>query len=321
MGSQYTSEEFRSIVRGYGKLDQGGRFAALLKEISRCNTCREEYPDRSDHPVNLLVTPLPLDKLRDSAAMDKYYRRIQRDHGFLRNLLDARLSLSAFRKRVVSERFCIGLLPWLDYSMLHRRSGRTALLVVGIDFKHFPGFLANGKDHHLPLSSPHPQSNIWGATWLRFWKNLLGQDADDAAIQGFLRDRGAYFTNSMLCFGGSEDPAAHSHQYIGCCRSYIEQQIEMVKPRCLVSFGNLGCWNVATILKDHNPDCRALGVLSRTKSPLQRWKELSSQDREGFGRLRMGSHELAFFPLYQPARAHALKDKIDYGPLRDCLQV
>lgn len=65
---------------------------------------------------------------------------------------------------MVSERFCIGLLPWLDYSMLHRRSGHTDLMVVGIDFKHFPGFLENEKDHHLPLSRPQPQSNIWGAT-------------------------------------------------------------------------------------------------------------------------------------------------------------
>lgn len=71
MGAQYTPEEFRSIVKGYGKLDQRGRFSALLEEISQCNTCREVYPDRSDHPVNLLVRPLPLHKLRDRAAMDR----------------------------------------------------------------------------------------------------------------------------------------------------------------------------------------------------------------------------------------------------------
>lgn len=321
MDARYTSEEFRSIVKGYGKLDHGGRLSALLEEASQCDRCREEYPDRSDHPVNLLVRPLPLHKLRDSAAIDKYYRRIQRDHGFLRNLLVARLSPSAFRKKVVSERFCIGLLPWLDYSMLHRRSGRTDLMVVGIDFKHFPGFLGNVKDHHLPLASPQPQSNIWGATWRRFWKNLLGKETDDGAIHAFLRDRGAYFTNSMLCFGGSKDPVAHSHPYIACCRSYIERQIEMVKPRCLVSFGNLGCWNVATILKKHNPDCRALGVLSQTRTPLRRWRDLASRDRKDLGRLKIGTHELAFFPLYQPAWAHAQKTKIDCGALRDCLQV
>ena len=70
------------------------------------------------------------------------------------------------------------------------------------------------------------------------------------------------------------------------------------------------------ILREHNPDCRALTVLSRTRSPLRKWSELSPRDRKDLTCLRMGSHELAFFPLYQPAWAHALKYEIDYGPLR-----
>ena len=123
----------------------------------------------------------------------------------------------------------------------------------------------------------------------------------------------------MLCFGGSKDPTAHSWEYIACCRHHIESQIGIVKPKCLVSFGNLGCWNVANILKEHNPDCRALDVLSRTRNPLRKWRELTPLDRKDLGRLRMGSRELAFFPHYQPARAHALKHKIDYGPLREHL--
>jgi hypothetical protein len=319
--SEYTPEAFRAIVQGYRMLDKGGRLSALFKDVSQCNECSVQYQKRSDHPVNLLVRPLPLQKLQDKTAVDKYFTRIKRDHGFLQNLLDAHLSPAAFRKRVVSERFCIGLLPWLDYSMLHRRSSRTDLMVVGIDFKHFPGFLKNEKDHHLPLSTPESPSNIWGPTWRGFWRNLLGKGADDAVIQDFLEEHAAYFTNSMLCFGGSEDPTAHSWEYIACCRPYIEQQIEIVKPKCLVSFGNLGCWNVANILKDHNPDCRALDVLSRTRSPLSKWRALSCKDQKSLHHLSIGSHELAFFPHYQPARAHALKHKIDYRPLRDCLHM
>lgn len=118
-----------------------------------------------------------------------------------------------------------------------------------------------------------------------------------------------------------ENPVAHSHEYMACCQPFIERQLEIVKPKCLVSFGNLGCWNVASILKAHNPDCRALVLLSRTISPLKRWKTLSSRDRQELHHLKLGSRELAFFPHYQPAWAAALKNKIDYGPLRKCLQV
>ena len=95
-------------------LDKGGRLSALFKDVSRCNQCRELYPFQTDHPVNLLVRPLPLQKPRNRTSIESYYTRIKRNHGFLRNLLEDRLSPSAFRERVASERFCIGLLPWLD---------------------------------------------------------------------------------------------------------------------------------------------------------------------------------------------------------------
>lgn len=78
MDAQYTAEEFRSIVKGYGKLDQGGHYSALLKEISRCELCRNEHKERSDHPVNLLARPLPLQRLLSETAVDKYYTRIKR---------------------------------------------------------------------------------------------------------------------------------------------------------------------------------------------------------------------------------------------------
>jgi len=70
-----------------------------------------------------------------------------------------------------------------------------------------------------------------------------------------------------------------------------------------------------------DPFSRALAVLSQTRSPLAKWRSLPSQEQEELHHLKIGSHELAFFPLYQPARAHALKYKIDYGPLRDCLKM
>ncbi|MFH1954367.1 MAG: hypothetical protein ABIL06_22455 [Pseudomonadota bacterium] len=86
---KYTAQDFRLIINGYRGLDHDAALSTLLNEASHCNRCRTKYPDRLDHPVNLLVRPLPLSGLRNMTAVDKYFIRIKRDHGHLRNMLEA----------------------------------------------------------------------------------------------------------------------------------------------------------------------------------------------------------------------------------------
>lgn len=318
---KYTAQDFCLIIKGYRELDHDATLSTLLNEASRCNRCRTKYPDCFDHPLNLLVRPLPLCGLRNITAVDKYFIRIKRDHGHLRNMLEAKLTLSEFLARIGSARFSIGLLPWLDYSMLHRRSGVTDIMIIGIDFKNFPDFINNEKDHHLPLATPQAPNNIWGPTWRRFWSNLLAAPYEDLAVQDFLNVRGAYFTNSMLCFGGADDPRLHCYQYVECCRPYVERQIAIVKPKCLVSFGDFGCRNVAAILEKYNPDCEPLSWLSRARNPLRIFRRYSVRDRHRLFHLKFESHDLGFVPLYQPGWSHTAEYRRDYSELREYLQL
>jgi len=267
--TKYTEQDFRLIIRGYKLLDRDAALSTLLRDVSRCSQCHIEYPDRTDHPANLLVRPLPLPRLNNRTAVDKYFIRVKRDHGYLRNLLKARTTLPDFLERVGSARFSIGLLPWLDYCMLHRTSRATDIMIIGIDFKNVPDFIKKEKDHHLPLASPRTPNNVWGPTWRRFWSNLFAAPFDNSTVSEFLSVRGAYFTNSVLCFGGAVDPRLHCYQYIECCRPHIKRQIAIVRPRCLVSFGDFGCRNVAAILEKYNPECELLSSLTRTRNPLR----------------------------------------------------
>jgi len=318
---KYTARDFRSVINGYRKVDNDAALSTLLLEAYRCTRCSTKYPDRLDHPVNLLVRPLPLSRLSNITAVDKYFIRIKRDHGHLRNMLKAKLTLSEFLGRVGSARFCIGLLPWLDYSMLHRRTDATDIMIIGIDFKNFPDFITKQKDHHLPIATAQASNNVWGPTWRRFWSNLLAAPYEDSAIQGFLNVRGAYFTNSMLCFGGADKPRLHCYQYLECCRPYVERQIAIVRPKCLVSFGDFGCRNVASILEKYNPECKLLSSLSRAANPLHIFREYSVRERRKLFHLKFESHDLGFFPLYQPGWSYTAKYRRNYSELREYLQL
>jgi hypothetical protein len=187
--TRFTFDEFYNVVQGYRILeDAHGSLEAVLRDANRCRACMKDAGD-SESPVNLLVRALPLSRLADRASVVRYFRRVKRDDGFLRRLLLSGSSPVALRSRLVSERFSIGLLPWLDYamlhrSMLHRRSRETAIMVVGIDFKNWPAFVKNEKDYYFPLEAPPDSSskdrppNVWGPTWRNFWKNLLGAPYD-----------------------------------------------------------------------------------------------------------------------------------------------
>ena len=316
--TKYSAEQFRLIVRGYRMLDRAGALSSLLRRVSRCRECHDRYPGRLDLPHNILVRPLPLARLRDRHAIGNYLTRLKRDDGHLRNLLCGSMP-STLLDRVQSARFSIGLLPWLDRCMLDRTSSSTAMMVVGIDFKHLSALIANPRDHHLPLDSDRTPSNVWRSTWRQFWRNLLGPCDVETEFVEFLRHRGAYFTNSMLCFGGGNDPRSHSWDFIEACRPHTEDQIRVVRPRCLVSFGDLGCRNVATILARENPDTSLLAVLSDSSEPLRLLRNRPNGEPRGLLRLRFGREDLAFVPLYQPGWSHTAEYRRDYGLLRAVL--
>jgi len=249
----------------------------------------------------------------------KYLIRIRRDDGFLRNLLSRATADEAVAK-IGSAKFAIGLLPWLDRCMLMRRSKKTKLMVVGIDYKHFPVFVEQRSDHCFPLDSYRTKTNIWGKSWRMFWSGIFGQ-YDDDGVNGFIRQHGVYFTNSMLCFGGSTDPNEHSRDYVKCCRRYIERQIDIVRPEVLVSFGDIGAWNVANILLGHDPTNEVVKALAAPPGhPLRKMAGIVSAGKvpDGIDSVFKG-RAVKFWPLYQPARRHLHGFDGDYPVLRKLL--
>lgn len=309
----YADQECQRIVRGYQKLDG---LPDLLREASMCRVCHDAFPDRSDLPVNALVRPLPA--LKGDDEVRRYLIRVKRDDTFLRNIMSSATADEAVTK-LKGAKFAIGLLPWLDRCMLLRRTKKTKLMVVGIDYKHFPCFVGQGRDHCFPLDSYRTRTNVWGKSWRMFWSGLFGF-YDDAIVNAFIEQHGVYFTNSMLCFGGSDDPNEHSRQYVERCRPFIEKQIEMVKPDVLVSFGDIGAWNVAAILLGHDGDNEVLQTLAASRHPLREMAELARTVGDGIDVL-MRRRRMKFWPLYQPARRHLHGFDGDYEVLRELVGV
>lgn len=136
----YTSEEVKKIISGYKMLDEGGRLSTVLKEVSICKACSSYLPTRSDHPVNVLVRPLPLNRLCTNDDIQRFKIHIKRDDTYLRELFNKHFSYEHVLSRMGSAKFSIGLLPWLDRCMLYRTIETTKLMIIGIDYKHFPVF-------------------------------------------------------------------------------------------------------------------------------------------------------------------------------------
>lgn len=305
MIDKYTHDEIRQIFEGYKLLDTNGKFSRLLKEVASCKRCEEKYPSRSDLPVNALVRPLPLSEFVTPKIMDNYRIRITRDDTLLRNLLQQHLPVSTIRNEMNSAKFAIGLLPWLDRCMLFRSTADTTLMVLGIDYKHFPIVCQQRNDQNFPLDSYREKNNIWNQTWRNFWSHLLGIPYDDGAVNTFMKEYGVYMTNSMLCFGGSTNPGDHHFPYLETCREYIEEQLRIVRPRILLSFGNDGCHNAAAILLKYNPKNTILQELLHESRPLTRLETLLKTTpslRQGIP-VTYDSFSLAFWAVYQPARA------------------
>ena len=312
---RYTDQERLRIVQGYQKLDG---LTELLIEASRCRDCHARHADRPDLPINALVRPLRA--LKSDDEIRKYLIRIKRDDGFLRKLLSSTTADEALN-RIGSAKFAIGLLPWLDRCMLFRRGTATKLMVVGIDYKHFPSFFDHGRDHCFPLDSYRTKTNVWGKSWRMFWSGIFGQ-YDDDAVNAFIERHGVYFTNSMLCFGGNDDPNKHSHEYVECCRPFIKRQIEIVKPDVLVSFGDIGAWNVASILLRYNTGSQVLQTLAESRHPLSDMAKMVAKGDVQHGiNVVFRGRRMQFWPLYQPARRHLHGFDGDYAVLRKLLGV
>jgi uracil-DNA glycosylase len=307
----YTDQERHRIVRGYQKLDG---LLELLREASRCRACHEAHAGRPDLPVNALVRPLPA--LKGDDEICRYLIRVKRDDTFLRNLLASATTAEQVTTKLKGARFALGLLPWLDRCMLLRRGKRTKLMVVGIDYKSLPSFVGHERDHCFPLDSYRTRTNVWGRSWRMFWSGLFGH-YDDDAVNAFIGQHGAYFTNSMLCFGGSTDPNDHPRRYVECCRPFIERQIDIAKPEVLVSFGDIGAWNVATILLGHNQGNQVLQTLAASRHPLRGMGNMvgTGMVQDGIDVVVRG-RRMKFWPMYQPARRHLHGFDGDYAALQ-----
>ena len=178
-------------------------------------------------------------------------------------------------------------------------------MVLGIDYKHFPVFCQQRNDQNFPLDSYRQENNIWDRTWKNFWKNFFDDDRpyDDARVNKFIRQHGVYMTNSMLCFGGGTKPNKHYPQSIEICRKYIKEQIRIVRPRILLSFGTAGCNNAAEILSKYNRNNTVLTELQKN-SPLTRLGSLLKSNpslQQGIP-VNYDSFSFTFWALNQPAR-------------------
>jgi hypothetical protein len=320
--ARYTIDDFRLIVRGYRMLDSAsnGALSVLLSDVYHCRSCMGE-PRPVDRPSNFLVRPLPLAHLADSTSVANYFIRLKRDDTFLRQLLTSCRDTASIHTHIRSARFSVGLLPWLDFSMLHRTTASSALMVVGIDFKNLSAFLANRADHAFPLDCPVAPTNVWGPTWQRFWSNLLQAPYDDISVSDFLCNRGVYFTNSVLCFGGGNNPRSHSYRCAEHCRPHIERQISIVRPQALASFGALASRNLSTLLLKYNPDCAVLRSLAVSKHPLHMLQDIGESGRRELRCLCWESYPIAYFPLYQPAWSQIAPHRKDYSELRAFLGI
>ena len=319
---KYGDEEILSIIEGYQRLDRSGALSELFNKIGTCKKCEEDYPLRKDHPINSLVRSLPLSRLSSQEDIYNYGIRIKRDDTFLRNLFRKTATSDKALAKIGSAKFSIGMLPWLDRCMLHRRSERTKMMIVGIDYKHFPVFFSNQRDQIFPLDTYYRKSNVWGVTWRRFWTQLLGKPYEDEIVDNFIGEKGVYIINSMLCFGGDTSPQRHFYGYLRCCREYIVEQIRIVQPEIIASFGNYGCRNVSSILLDQNKENEILRMLSESSSPLKIFQELLLDKKCGNGvKLYYDNSPLTFWPLYQPSRSHINRYAGDYEILRKLVGV
>lgn len=324
---KYSSDQISQIIKGYKLLDRNGNLSSLLKKIANCNKCALAYPSRHDNPINALVRPIPLSDLSTEDQIIEYCNRIERDDAFLRTLFKNSSNLDDVIDQLDSGKFAIGLLPWLDRCMLFRRSEKTKLMIIGIDYKHFPPFYAQKNEHSFPLDNYWKKINTWGPTWKNFWKNLLDAPYDEKQVNNFLEENGVFMTNSMLCFGGDENPEKHFYGYLECCKDHIRELLKIVQPEIVVSFGKFGCENVASILlqegNNKGSTRELLKILASSKVPFKDKadKIIKSADFKSGINAVYGSSKVVFWPLYQPARSHLNKYRGDYEVLKRLLDV
>jgi hypothetical protein len=300
----YSREQVSQIIKGYKLLDKNGALSSLLERITRCNNCALTYPSRDDHPVNALVRPLPLANLSTEDDIIEQCEAIEREDADLRTIFTGAPNPDEIVTQLGSRKFAIGLLPWLDRCMLFRRTEKTKLMIIGIDYKHFPCFCQREIEQNFPLDSYQKRINTWGPSWRNFWSNLLNSSYNDQQVDLLLERNGVFMINSMLCFGNNNNPQEHFPGYLSCCREHIRELLKIVRPEIVVSFGKLGCENVASLLYEQNAD---ISVLRRVANPGTSFKAKIAAIREAEDyqegiTVSYNSRPLIFWPLYQPAR-------------------
>jgi len=318
---KYSLEQVSQIIKGYKLLDRNGALSSLLERIAQCTCCAKTHPNRQDKPINALVRPVPLAGFSTEDQIRDYCNEIIKDDVNLRHIFQSSSDGEEALSKLGSAKFAVGLLPWLDRCMLFRRTEKTKLMIIGIDYKHFPPFYANKREHCFPLDTYRKPVNTWGPTWRNFWSKLLGGPYDDDEVNKFLGENGVFMTNSMLCFGNSTNPKKHFPGYLNCCRGHIRELLKIVHSEIVVSFGKLGCENVASILHEQNVDNSVLGVVADPRTSFQEKIDAiqgSKEYRDGIT-VSFNLHPIVFWPLYQPALSHLHRYNGDYEVLRRLL--
>jgi hypothetical protein len=94
--------------------------------------------------------------------------------------------------------------------------------------------------------------------------------------------------------------------------------MEILKPEGLVSFGDIGAWNVATILLGHDQDNQVLQTLAASRHPLRDMGNMVGTAQDGIDVVVRG-RRMKFWPMYQPARRHLHGFDGDYAVLQSLL--
>ena len=316
----YNRKEFDRIIDGYVQLNRNDRFETLLRSVTRCSKCAKKHPDRNDHPVNILARSLSLQSCSTEDEKASIFKRLVQDTNELQKFCTAQEETFTSQKRPKRARISIGLNPWLDFCSLHRSSGKTGLMIIGGEPRPFKEFVTKPQQRHFPLESPRSRSAIWEPIWRSFWTNLLNPPYVLSRITEFIGKHGVYFTWSQCCSSGADNNRSRFNAYIETCRPFIEKQLSLLKPRCIITFGDTAAKNCAVILSGKNPDSEQIVSIANARSPLNAYRSMNSKGKKALLQLRLGKGKTGFIPFYQPGTT-ASDAKNDYSFMRSFLGI
>jgi uracil-DNA glycosylase len=279
---KYSDEEIEEIVIGYQSINKDNKYSDFLKQVSQCDKCMNN-PKIKDIkiPINKVANPLKLEK--DSAELTKEikknYDEFNKATG---NTLDSKSLSDDQVNKLKNDKsylkdfgFSIGLCGWTDTGMLGLKGKKPQIMFVGKDW--------------YPLS---------GQESFICEKSIILQRACKHAEIDYNKDlikRGIYFTNAMLCYRGGSAKKGNtniSQSSFENCNHFLIQQIEMIKPKIIISFG----------IEAAKYCCLALKLDAKNLSGITDVTKLNANDLP----IKVG--EISFFPLHHfTAYKHQLK--------------